>query len=49
MENLEIFLAGVAAGLALYRYIMWLKLEGAPTACAHCQWKAGKRGAPKKW
>ena len=42
---MELFLAGVAVGIALHRVIMALVLEMNPdTMCAYCKWLGKRKG-----
>lgn len=44
-----LFIIGVAAGIALHRFIMALVLEADPdTKCAYCEWLGRKRSRHKK-
>lgn len=49
MENAALFLAGIAVGLGIYRFIMILILEEIdPTVCDFCQWNIKKQELSKK-
>ena len=49
MENIAFFIAGVGAGLAIYRYFMIFAIEKLnPTICDFCQWKIKKQKLSNK-
>lgn len=40
----SLFIAGIAAGIALHRLIMTIVLENSPdTPCAYCEWLGRKK------
>ena len=47
-EKVALFVAGVAAGIALHRLIMALILDHGPDdKCAYCEWLGRKEGRRK--
>lgn len=44
-----LFIAGIAVGIALHRFIMAIVLENSPdTPCAYCEWLGRKKSRHKK-